>query len=103
MVSYVEAEIILMNSWYSVILKFIDPSQTFMDVLSMQGFLTSCIHYLENIGSPRYADLQMLIYFMKQYKIFHLLISPSSYQKSLYILESRQALGCQYKFSKIQI
>ena len=62
----VEAETILMNFWYSVILKFIDPSQTYEDVLTMQGFLTSYIHHLENIGSLRYADLRMLIHFMKQ-------------------------------------
>lgn len=79
----VEAETMLMNSWYSVILKFIDPSQAYAGVLPMQGFLTSCIHHLENIGSLRYADFQMLIYFMKQYKVLHLLISSSSYQKSL--------------------
>ena len=46
----VEAETMLMNSWYSVILKFIDPSQAYAGVLSMQGFLTSCIHHLENIA-----------------------------------------------------
>lgn len=37
----VEAETMLMNPVYSVILKFIDPSQAYAGVLSMVGFLTS--------------------------------------------------------------
>lgn len=64
----VEAETMLMNSWYSVILKFIDPL-VFMKSF-IQGFLTSCIHHLEKYCLLRYADFQMLIYFMKQYKVF---------------------------------